>query len=105
MTPNIWEFVSKADGTYSVSHNGKRLSDFIAEEYFEAEICERYGFCGKEINDIRGQLNRCGKCTVDLSSSSPSRLASIKRDFGWDPLRDRQGNRMTWSRRIAPQRA
>jgi hypothetical protein len=30
---------------------------------------------------------------------------SIKRDFGWDPLLDRQGNRMTWTRRIAPQRA
>jgi Putative transposase/Transposase zinc-binding domain len=31
--------------------------------------------------------------------------SSIKRDFGWDPLLDRQGNRMTWNRRIAPQRA
>jgi hypothetical protein len=30
---------------------------------------------------------------------------SIKRDFGWDPLLDRQGNRMTWTRRIPPQRA
>ncbi len=30
---------------------------------------------------------------------------SINRDFGWDPLLDRQGNRMTWSRRIAPQSA
>jgi len=28
---------------------------------------------------------------------------SIKRDFGWDPLLDRQGNRVAWSRRIAPQ--
>lgn len=34
----------------------------------------------------------------------PWRL-SIKRDFGWDPLLDRHGNRMTWTRRIAPQRA
>ncbi len=30
---------------------------------------------------------------------------SIKRDFGWDPLLDRQGNRMTWNRRIASQMA
>ena len=30
---------------------------------------------------------------------------SINRDFGWDPLLDRQGNRMAWSRRIAPQSA
>jgi hypothetical protein len=29
---------------------------------------------------------------------------SIKRDFGWDPLLDRNGNRMRWNRRIAPQR-
>jgi putative transposase len=30
---------------------------------------------------------------------------SIIRDFGWDPLIDRQGNRMNWTRRIAPERA
>lgn len=30
---------------------------------------------------------------------------SINRDFGWDPLLDCQGNRMTWNRRIAPQTA
>jgi len=29
---------------------------------------------------------------------------SIKRDFGWDPLLDGQGNRMTRTRRIAPQK-
>jgi hypothetical protein len=28
---------------------------------------------------------------------------SINRDFGWNPLLDHQGNRMTWNRRIAPQ--
>jgi len=35
----------------------------------------------------------------------PKRLSwsySIKRDFGWDPLLDRRGNRMRWARRIAP---
>ncbi|HEY1464143.1 MAG TPA: transposase, partial [Terriglobales bacterium] len=26
---------------------------------------------------------------------------SIKRDFGWDPLLDQQGNKMKWTRRIA----
>lgn len=35
----------------------------------------------------------------------PVSWRSIKRDFGWDPLLDRQGNRMTWNRRIAPQSA
>jgi hypothetical protein len=25
--------------------------------------------------------------------------------FGWDPLLDHQGNRMTWTRRIAPKMA
>ena len=28
---------------------------------------------------------------------------SIKRDFGWDPLLDRNGNRMRWTRRIVPE--
>jgi len=30
---------------------------------------------------------------------------SINRDFGWNPLLDHRGNRMTWNRRIAPQTA
>ena len=75
MKPNIWEFLRKSDGTYAVSHNGKLLFDSIPEEQFESEICERYGFCGKECDDICGQINRCGKCTVDLSSSTPTQLA------------------------------
>jgi hypothetical protein len=75
MKPNVWEFLKKSDGTYSVSHNGKLLSDSIPEDWLESEICERYGFCGKEYEDIRGQLSRCGKCAVDLSSSSPTSSA------------------------------
>jgi hypothetical protein len=27
---------------------------------------------------------------------------SIKRDFGYDPLRDNMGERMKWARRLAP---
>ena len=75
MKPNIWEFLRKPDGTYAISHNDKLLSDSIPEKWLESQICERYGFCGKEYHDIRGQLNRCGKCTVDLSSSRPTHLA------------------------------
>jgi hypothetical protein len=30
---------------------------------------------------------------------------SIKRDFGWDPLLDHNGNRMRWTRRVAPDAA
>jgi len=46
-----------------------------------------------------------------LGQSSRPRLralswsVSIKCDFGWDPLLDRNGNRMTWNRRIAPEPA
>jgi len=29
----------------------------------------------------------------------------VKRDFGWDPLVDHNGNRMKWIRRIAPNAA
>lgn len=74
MKPNIWEFLRKPDGTYVVSHNGKVLSDPIPEEGFKSEICERYGFCGKECDDICGRINRSGRCTVDLGSSSPTHL-------------------------------
>jgi hypothetical protein len=75
MKRNIWEFLRKSDGTYAVSHNGKLLSDSIPENWFESQICEHYGFCGREYHDIRGQLDRSGKCTVDLSSSSPMHLS------------------------------
>jgi hypothetical protein len=75
MKHNIWEFLRKSDGTYAVSHNGKLLSDSIPEKWLESQICERYGFCGKEYEDIRGRLDCSDKCTVDLSSSSPTHLA------------------------------
>ena len=75
MNTNICKFLRKPDGTYAVSYNGKLSSDSIPEESFESEICERYGFCGREYHDIREQLSRCGKCIVDLSSSSPTHLA------------------------------
>jgi hypothetical protein len=74
MKRNIWEFLRKPDGTYVVSHNGKVLSDSILEKWFESQICENYGFCGKECHDIRAHLERSGKCTVDLSSSSSTHL-------------------------------
>jgi hypothetical protein len=75
MKSNIWEFLKKPDGTYAVSHNGKLLSDSIPEKWFENQICEHYGFCGREYQEIRGQLDRSRKCTVELSSSSPTDLS------------------------------
>jgi hypothetical protein len=39
------------------------------------------------------------------SKTAPSPLSwswSIRRDFGWDPLLDHNGNRMKWTRRITP---
>jgi hypothetical protein len=75
MKPNIWEFLRKPDGTFAVFHNGELLSDSIPDKWFESQVCEHYGFCGREYHDIRGQLDRSGKCTVDLSSSGPTHLA------------------------------
>jgi hypothetical protein len=75
MTRNIWEFLRKPEGTYAVSHNGKLLSDSLPEKWFESQICEHCGFYDGEYHEIRGQLDRSGKCTVDLSSSSPTHLA------------------------------
>ena len=75
MKPNIWEFLRKPDGTFAVFHNGELLSDSIPDKWFESQVCEHYGFCGREYRDIRGQLELSGKCTVDLSSSGPTHLA------------------------------
>lgn len=75
MKQNIWEFLRSPDGTFAISHNGSLLSDAILEKWLEREICVRYGFCGREYHDIRSQLDRSGRCTVDLGSSSPSHLA------------------------------
>jgi len=74
MKKNIWEFLRKTDGTYSITHNGELLSDSIPEKWFGEQICVRYGFCGREYHEIRDHLNQHGKCMVDLSSSSPSHL-------------------------------
>src|SRR5260370_7282365 len=73
MKHNIWNFLRKPDGTYAVSHDGKLLSHSIPEKWFESQICEHYGFCGKEYHDIRAQLERSGKCTVDLSAACAGR--------------------------------
>jgi hypothetical protein len=73
--PNIWEFLRKTDGTYAVSRNSELLFDSIPEKLFEWEICVRYGFCGGECRQICEHLKNHEKCTVDLSSSSPTHLA------------------------------
>jgi len=71
MEHNIWEFLRRADGTYSVTHNGQLLSDSIPEKWLATQICEEYGFCGQESQYICAALDRSGKCTVDLSGSDP----------------------------------
>ena len=75
MKQNIWEFLKKPDGTYAVYHNDNLLSDSIPEMRLNEEICVRYGFCGHEYQAIWGQLGHCGRCTVDLNSSSPDHLS------------------------------
>ena len=74
MKQNIWEFRRKADGTYSVSHDGKLLSDSIPVKWFAAQICEEYGFCGQESQRICTELERLGMCIVDLSARDPFTL-------------------------------
>lgn len=71
MKHNMWEFLRKADGTYSVTHNGKLLFDSIPEKWFAAQISQEYGFCGQESQHIFAELERSGVCTVDLSASDP----------------------------------
>jgi hypothetical protein len=66
MNQNKWEFVRREDGCYSVFHNGRLLSDGIAEESQENEFCVRFGFCGQEYEEISRQLRESGKCTLVL---------------------------------------
>jgi hypothetical protein len=71
MKHDIWEFLRRADGTYSITHNGKLLFDSIPEKWLATQICEEYGFCGQEYQFICAALDRSGRFTVDLSSSHP----------------------------------
>jgi hypothetical protein len=76
----------------------------IPEHYEHAVRC--FGmFAPRTIGDISAPVSTI---LVQCQKRRPKPLSwsiSIKRDFGWDPLLDRQGNRMTWTRRIAPQKA
>jgi len=71
MKRNVWEFLWKADGTYAVTHNGKLVSDSAPEKWFARQICEQYGFCGRESQYICSELDRSGMCTVDLNANNP----------------------------------
>lgn len=64
-TKNIWEFVTREDGTCAVFHNGKLRSDSIAKEWREHEFC-RYGFCGDEAKKIVAELDKSGRCIIEL---------------------------------------
>ena len=66
MKQNIWEFSRKADGTYSVIHNGQLASESIPEKSRESEFCVRFGFCGEEYRGIVRQFEQSGKCTLVL---------------------------------------
>jgi hypothetical protein len=61
MERNLWDFLRRDDGTYAVFHNGKLLSDGIAEEKREDEFCVRFGFCGQEYEDIVRELRQSGR--------------------------------------------
>jgi hypothetical protein len=71
MKHDLWEFLKKPDGTYYVAHNAKLLSDSISGICLATQICEEYGFCGRESEYICTELGRSGVCTVDLSASDP----------------------------------
>lgn len=75
---NIWAFLRRSDGTYAVYQNGNLRSDSIPESKLNDEVCVRYGFCGHEYEAIYSQLNRSGKCIVDLNSSSPTQLKCLE---------------------------
>ncbi len=66
MNQNVWEFIRNEDGTFAVLHNGKRMCDGIPENWFDAQICQHYGFCGQEVVEIRRQIEAGGKAVLVL---------------------------------------
>jgi hypothetical protein len=64
-TKNIWEFIKKEDGSYAVIHNGKLRSDSVPEKWRQEEFC-RYGFCGDEGEKIVAELDKSGRCLIEL---------------------------------------
>jgi hypothetical protein len=66
MKPNVWRFVKKNDGTYSVFHQGVLLADNIREEDRERQFCVRFGFCSEEDREILRQIEKSGECTLSL---------------------------------------
>jgi len=66
MKNNVWQFLRDENGSYAVFNNGKLLADSIPEERREDEFCVRFGFCGREYEEIVRQLRESGKCTLEL---------------------------------------
>ena len=85
--------------------------EFIAA--WMQHIPERYEHAVRSFGLFAPRTTGCSSAAVfAILGQSPKRRprplrwsSSIKRDFGWDPLLDSHGNRMTWTRRIAPQSA
>jgi len=65
MKPDIWEVAKQADGSFEILHQGELLLGSIPEKWLEAEL-GRCGFCGQEYDDIRRQLDQCGKARITL---------------------------------------
>jgi hypothetical protein len=61
----VWEIVRKTDGTFEMFRKGELLHTSIPDGWLEAQLGQ-YGFCGQEYEDIRRQLDECGKAKIAL---------------------------------------
>jgi hypothetical protein len=91
----------------------RKVYQFSTEEFLRAwmqHIPDRYEHAVRSFGLFSPRMTSNSSAVVlDIFRQRPRRRPkplswsySIKRDFGWDPLLDRSGNHMRWTRRIAP---
>ena len=65
MTPLRWEIIQQENGTSKLLRDGEVLNSVIPNKWLEDEV-GKYGFCGKEYQNIRRQLSESGKAKIVL---------------------------------------
>ena len=65
MKRGVWEFVRNEDGSFDMFREGARLHKSVPRKWFEDQM-GRYGFCGREYEDILREIDEHGRCEITL---------------------------------------
>jgi hypothetical protein len=55
------EVLRSVDGTHEVIFDGEIVGSMIPEQYLSEIVCARYGFCGKEFEELVNDLKNFGR--------------------------------------------